>query len=284
MKSSRTAENEYQKLDEQQIKAISRGIASVLREQVGIRFEITDDTTLDSVFKQFNFGNCADDICPLEVLQEICEFFDAEISESKWLVWLKAKQKNSRGVWEWTNEKELQKILANRTVADLAQFIGQRMDIPSFDPVVIFGNRCAPAGAFYGIKKLLPNRHFAPSSPIREYLSNNQIRKLWHQLEFWTERKPKPLVETNFWSLTSLANWIEAIGMLCACVLSLAVAYAVFIGTKDSASAFATCAVTFSISSGFGYVISKMVSDHFHNPLPPECVTFGDLARNIAAA
>lgn len=160
------------------------------------------------------------------------------------------------------------------TYEALADFIAERAPVVSFDPVEIAGVRCAKAGAFLGLQAVgrgigdgLPR--FTPSTPIRDCLQRSELTELWSRLA-WMSDSPPPPLRTRWvdrtWSLFVLACAGLFGGGIAAFALGVA---AIFL------HAFSFLKVTWTLLK---------LAERFENPLPEGVVTFGDLARSIAAA
>ncbi|MEM9411936.1 MAG: hypothetical protein AAGA30_12530, partial [Planctomycetota bacterium] len=267
-----------QQVSEKNISKISVGIGNILRDEFDSSISINEHSTLDQIYLDlFGSKQCVDDLCPLEVLDEIARQFELRVNESRWLILFQLEGKNS--IETIQNEDDLLRILSQWTVADLARYIGQRIEIPCFEPTVILGKRCGPAGAFFGIRKLLLGARITPSTPIKDKLNNQQIRHLWSQLEIWSDHKPKTLNTTNPFSLTSIANWVEAIGLVTTVFVTIWITFlSAQLGDSPKDSAF-YCLLFFLLTSLVGYGTTKCFADQFHNPLPKGYTTFGDIAR-----
>lgn len=159
------------------------------------------------------------------------------------------------------------------TFGALARFIAERAEAISLAPTTILGRRCAPAGAFLGIRRVAQRlrpygNDFAPSALIIENFRGRSLNRLWTQLCWMSNGR-----------LTQLpAKWREATFntyLWCFLITVLAVGVTWAIGDYRIAG--------FAVG---GSIISILIAEayhYFHNPLPNDVATFRDLANRIAS-
>lgn len=154
------------------------------------------------------------------------------------------------------------------TVAAFAEFIRERYDPVSFEPISLLGSPpCPAAGYFRGITEIVRHinpetERFAPSTPIRDVLPNGRLRLLWWRLNRATNQSLPPL---SFW-LNHLANGLLFVSLGC-------LAFGIMVNWAFLASVWLLCLKGLQ----FGWLLRRKA-----NPLPQGMVTFGDLARYLA--
>jgi hypothetical protein len=218
--------------------------------------------------------------CPLYFLEELANYFQFKWSEERWVVWLQLQgdklktEEQRQTAWDhW-----LQEISPRFTVRALAKLIARKAQTASFEPVTIFGSRCAPAGVFLGLCGLpeAGARRHAPSTPLRAIKSSQRIRDLWKRAEWINGVKLPELHGPSAWRLRSAADLVQ----LAAVCLALPVAVGLGIVVGGSAGVFLG-----SFSGAVAFVallcVCHHVADRIHNPLPEGIERFGDLARLI---
>lgn len=164
---------------------------------------------------------------------------------------------------QWISEIEPQ-----LTIASFADFLRQRYEPPSFEPVSVLGSPpCPAAGYFVGMSEIVEQikpdvERFGPSTPINGVLSSYQLTTFWMRLSRAAHRS---LPQLSFW-LNRLAN-VLLIGSA-ACLL-----FGVFVDWAFLAAAWMLCLK--------GLLFAKWL--HLRaNPLPKGIVTFSDLSRYLA--
>lgn len=199
------------------------------------------------------------------VVQGIERFFGFKCSHKEWADFF-GSDVARRSLEEWE-----QTVAPNLTFGSLARFIADRAPVlASFDPISVFGRRCAPAGVFTGIQCVanitVGNRlRFAPSTRIIDVMQGHDLDRFWTQLRWMTEHATPKLP----------AFWRGVTGMT-GCLGVLAVI----------AASIATSETFWIISTLLAAVVSYLtaaVYKRFANPLPAHIVTFRDLSTLIAA-
>lgn len=215
--------------------------------------------------------------CPLFFLTELAAYFGFRYGEDRWIVWLNLTDTKRRQGWEHWQDVTSKAL----TVRKLAEHIARYAPGTSMAPVTVFGVHCAPAGAFRGICELpeIGGRRVAPSTPIAQTLGGSRIVGLWNRAAWISGTTLPTLKRTPWWSLTSLANWIDAIGFGLASIATVAVLMG--IGTATGSGWAAVIVALPVLISVLG--ATHAASDRCCNPLPDGVETFGDLARLVAA-
>lgn len=174
---------------------------------------------------------------------------------------------NIRDFMEWES------IVAPRlTFGALADFIIERAEAITFEPVSVAGHECGKAGAFLGVndvaRQVKPGiERIAPSTPIRKRLHGRQLVNFWNHLQWMTENS-MPRLNTRWIDFAGTLRLFDALFLLI--ILAWGAWAADF---NNIALAFASSAVVTLTAS----VIVRLT-----NPLPEDVSTFRDLAEMIA--
>lgn len=250
-----------------------RGIQAFVFEEVDEKLVIDPEASVndyrDAIDKSHE--------CPLFFLTELATYFGFRYGEDRWVAWLNLADARHKQGWEHWQSVTSRTI----TVRKLAEHIVRHVPGASMEPVTVFGVHCAPAGVFRGICELpeLGGRRIAPSTPIAKTLRGSRIVSLWSRAAWISGAALPTLKRTPWWSLTSLANWIDAIGLGLTSIATVTVLMGVGIATGSG-----WAAVLVAIPILFAMLVTThCASDSCCNPLPDGVATFGDLARLIVS-
>ena len=219
--------------------------------------------------------------CPLAFLEDLADYFQFDWSQSRWMIWLKLHDKSLKtekqrlAAWDrWQRE-----ISPRITIRKLAELISRKAQVPSFEPITLFGSRCEPAGVFVGLCGLpeAGSLRCAPSTPLRVMRSSSRIRMLW-QRAAWINGVPLPALEgPSAKRLRSAAD----LAMLTTYCLALPIAFGV--GFFASQFGYSLLTGLSGLAALVGaLLLGEHVADRLHDPLPQGVEQFGDLARLIA--
>jgi hypothetical protein len=202
-------------------------------------------------------------------LEELCkaleEFFGFKSSDTEWTQLFRLDVTDAQ---KWESE-----CAPHITFGALARFIAQRTEAISLAPTTILGRRCAPAGAFLGIRRVAERlrpatNDFAPSAPIIATFRGRSLNRLWTQLRWMTNGQLMQLP----------ARWRDATFVTYMwCFLISVLAWGVTCALGDYRIA--------GVAVG-GSIIAILIAEayhYFHNPLPGDVATFRDLANRIAS-
>lgn len=195
-------------------------------------------------------------------------FFGFRCSRKEWLDFM------GNDIAKHSPDEWLQEVLPNITFGKLARFIADRAPaIASFDPVSVLGRQCAPAGVFLGIQEVADSVtpgpvRFPPSDRIIEVMRGHRLDRFWSRLRWMTEDSmPElPAFWKNVTEGTVLWSVLAVIGALVA--------------------AWATSNPVWIVLTVLGAVASYLAARGYKwltNPLPPDIVTFRDLAKLVAS-
>lgn len=168
---------------------------------------------------------------------------------------------------EWESE-----IAPHFTFGALVRFIKKRATAVIFQPVMVIDRECRPAGVFYGFQQIKKDIFeesdcFGPSTKIIDIFCGYKLEYFWSHLNWMTEYRIPRL--SSFWSrIDEYGCWLLFFGMMLATVATAV-----------------TQNFTYQIVMiMLGYCGMYVTSFYKHrvNPLPPELVTFRDLAVLIA--
>lgn len=256
---------------------VLRGIQAFVTEHCGPEVQI------DSTASVYAYCAPAADSheCPLVFLTELAEYFGFSCTERRWLVWLELQtnarlpRRERKAAWNrWEGE-----IAPRLTVAQLAEFIARHAPAQSLAPATVFGNRCASAGVFLGICEMpeARGRRLATSTPLRTLRSSQKIRQLWRRAEWVSGVILPPVDEPSPRRLTKWSDWaMAAVGVL---ALACGVGVGATLWPTCGGAALLPCL----IAAAAPMLAGAAVVDRCHNPLPPDVVSFGDMARLIAS-
>jgi hypothetical protein len=177
----------------------------------------------------------------------------------------------------------------------VADFIAEQLDITiSFEPVVIFGRPCRPAGVFLGIEELVRQfdpkiERFGPSTPIQSRLRGLSLINYFKLLNSLTNdcsfKASDPLASGTIWRHA----W-DCFTFMFGIVSFACLAQGLAIFTPEVLKSFPFFLITGVISGAlyFGWMVfvyyagELLLVRRFVNPLPPGIKTFRDLAKLIA--
>jgi acyl carrier protein len=173
--------------------------------------------------------------------------------------------------------KEWEKILTpDLTFRGLADFIRERLNPISFEPVTLLGKPCLTAGIFRSLEQLAVQVNpwvtpFAPSTPIRQCLHGVRLRWFWNRLRWMIhdEIPPPPRIELSFRDCLSSLLLKIGIGLLIA------------LRRRDLTGLAVGVGVTFALFIPMAWLV-EFINSRL-NPLPEGIETFGDLARVLSA-
>lgn len=144
----------------------------------------------------------------------------------------------------------------------------------SLAPVTIAGSRCAAAGIFRGLENLLDqidpkDERIAPSTPLFRRVNLKTLEVLENRLR-WVSGGLKPVF---------LRSWVDRIWGNLFPLLFLLCWGGGFVAWVFQNNLY----FILSLAGGILSVIVFFLVYHTKNPLPKDVVTFGDLARYLAA-
>lgn len=161
------------------------------------------------------------------------------------------------------------------TFAALADFIRERLEPISLEPITLLGKPCRSAGIFRALERLAGQVHprvcrFGPSTPIRARLRGIRLRRFWSRLRWILEDQipAPPRITLTCGGLLFILLFNSSIGLL------------VSLWSRDlvglAAGFVGTFVLLFPLSWAVVFINSRL------NPLPKGIETFGDLARYLA--
>jgi len=172
---------------------------------------------------------------------------------------------------------EWEKTIAPRlTFRALAEFIREKLEPISFEPITMLGKPCLTAGVFRGLERLTKQidpkvRQFAPSTPIRARLRGFRLRSFWSKLQWIMEDQLPDPPQITFRSR----------GCLHSLIFKLGTGLLIALWQRDLAGLLEGLGVTVALFIPVGVVVAFINAQL--NPLPKGIETFGDLARVLAA-
>lgn len=224
------------------------------------------DTQIDTYMKA---DDTWDEIDFADIFRGIESFFDFECLDSEWTTFF-GFDVAKRSMEEWDRS-----VAPNLTFGALAEFVAGRAPVvASFESISVFGRRCAPAGAFTGIRRVADHStgnhlQFPPSARIIDVMQGHQLDNFWTQLRWMTEYTVPELPE--FWrGVTATAG--------CLGILAIVIAFAVTWATSNP-----VCIIPTLLLATLWYAFASAYK-RLANPLPPPIVTFRDLSLLIANA
>ncbi|MBC8113176.1 MAG: acyl carrier protein, partial [Candidatus Saccharimonas sp.] len=236
-----------------------KAVVESLRKLAGKEIEIGADSNLVALLREIG-----DSLELFDLVMEIEDGLDIVLSEEEisQFFWPKASG-SPRSFEQWERE-----VAPSLTVAAFVDFIHQRMQPISFEPVSVLGSPpCPAAGYFVGMSELVeqvqPNaERFGPSTPITSVMPSRQLPTFWWRLSRAAGRTLPPL---SFW-LNRLANVLLIVSAAC-------LAFGVLTDWAFLAAVWLLCLKGIL----FGRWLHRRA-----NPLPRGIVTFGDLSRHLA--
>lgn len=179
------------------------------------------------------------------------------------------------------DDSEWEKTIAPKlTFRALADFIRERLNPISLEPMTLLGKPCLTAGVFRALEKLAKQikpkiNCFAPSTPIRARLRGIRLHCFWSQLRWMIEDQLPPPPHIPF------RSWYFLNRLLVKLNVKLGIGLLIALLTKDVKGLLAGAAVTCALFIPVG-VLAAFINARM-NPLPEGIETFGDLARVLAA-
>jgi len=203
------------------------------------------------------------EICLFDELEEFFHF-TCQASDWRQLFGFDLLRKSEQ---EW--EAEIGQYL---TFGVLARFISERKSAVSFQPAIVMGRECGPAGVFFGLQCLTQNHEVAvsrvaPSTKIIDVLCGHSLDQFWSELRWISEHGVPDL--PYFWR--SMQGW----GCFAGFVLIL---FAILLSILTESILFL---IVMSVCAWAVWYVSLLYKQ-YSNPLPPELQTFRDLAVWIA--
>lgn len=234
------------------------GLREAWENITGVDDPFDDDTQIDTFMKA---DETWDEIDFADIFRGLERFFEFECSNDEWKDFFGVEiAKRSLDEWDRT-------VAPRLTFRALANFIAERAPvIASFAPITVLGRNCAPAGVFNGVQRLVVVPRIAPSTRIIDVLRGHTLDNFWMRLRWMTEHSIPPLPD-SWRSITGMAG----------CVGVMALLIGVTASWFTSNLAYTIPAVAIAILL---YIAASMYKQQT-NPLPPDIVTFRDLATHI---
>ncbi len=260
-------------------KQILNGLREYWHSRTGMGFDIDLDKRIDLRLVYANDANDLneddlDEIFSLlpDLFSDLAKYFGFECPVEEWNKEL-GIQEPVRCLEEWERE-----IAPHFTFAAFVRFIEKRATPVLSQSVMIIDRECRPAGVFYGFQQIInsafnESNHFGPSTKIIDAFRGYKLEYFWSQLEWMTEKRIPKL--SSFWRDIEL--YISGLFILGMILVSIPTAM-----THSFTYSIMMCFVMIIVA----YFCLKYVMLFFKNkinPLPPELVTFRDLAMLIAA-
>jgi hypothetical protein len=246
-------------------KQILSGIRIVWREELNFKSSFDPETRIDA---QVNAEGDFDDFDIAELICALQWIFNFTCPRKDWEIFFGC---HCRDVSEW------EKTGASRcTFRGLADFIGERLNPVSLEPLTLLGKPCLTAGIFRGLEQLAVQVNprvvrFAPSTSIRQCLHGVRLRRFWNRLRWMIEDQipPPPRLDVRSEAFFN--------SLLLKFIIPLLIAGA----RRDWAGMIVAFIVSFVLLIPIGVMV-EFINARL-NPLPEGIETFGDLARILAA-
>lgn len=243
---------------------ILSGLYIFLREDFGCKTLIDPDLRIDEFFKADGIW---EELDTGELAEELSNYFGFSCSLDEWEAFFGwTTSAHARNVEEWE-----QLFAPHFTFRGLADFIRERAEPISFEPLTLLGKPCITAGIFRGLERLTEQIHpvasrFAPSTSIRACLRGSRLRRFWNRLRWMTEdRIPAP----------------PRIKFGCGgFYFKLAIGLLIALWHRDLDGLWLSLKVTAVLFIPTAFLVEFLNSRL--NPLPKEIQTFGDLSRYLA--
>ncbi len=255
--------------EEQILEGIQYALQEIEPPRNNAKFD--GDTQLSQFFTEHMAGL---DVCPLQILECVAEYFGFEWGQSRWLVWLKYQ----RVVDEKSQEEWLREVSPTITFGRLARTIAKHAPFIPIQPVTVFGVSCEKAGVFKGLCQLpqANAKRIAPSTRLDKVVSP------WSANEFL--RRARWVCQADisdaprYWSLLKFNPWDLAAANL-AFYLTSSFCMAIAVAQTDSFNGwiYAWALIAFIM----GILAKNFVLRQISNPWPDGISTFGDLSRSI---
>jgi hypothetical protein len=253
------------------VEQVLRGMQAFVTEWCGPEVVLDPDKSVN----EYREAAAESHECPLAFLSHMASHLNLKRDESRWVVWLKLRGEET---WSKRQREEAwaawqRDVAPTLTVRALAEYIARRAPGQSLAPATVFGVTCPKAGVFLGICDMpeMKGMRVAPSTPLKAIGSSTRIGKLFRRLE-WVSGVSLPAIDgpnsTAVWNLAILSSPIVGLvsGVVAWDLANSAVSGAIALG-----AAIATL------------VLGWRIADRLHDPSPAGVVTFGDLARLVAA-
>jgi hypothetical protein len=241
---------------------ILSGLRIFLREDYGCESPFDPDSRIDEYFMVERIW---EELDTGELAKELSKFFGFACSLDEWEEFFgwSANARDGDG-WELL-------FAPHFTFRGLADFIRERVEPISLEPITLLGKPCRTAGIFRALERLAGQVHpkvrrFAPSTPIRARLHGSRLHKFWDRLR-WITRDQIPIPYRIKFGCGGFYLKI-AIGLLIA------------LWKRDLEGLWLSLKVTALLFLPTAFLVEFLNSQL--NPLPKEIKTFGDLARYLA--
>jgi len=204
------------------VEQVVRGINFFASEHLCEPFDLSLDEPLHCHLAAFE----SQEICPLMFLDDLASYFGFILSEDRAMGWLKLAKKTQSQNRLCRESKRLPET--PRTGRDLVDLIIRKSECPDFSARNLFGHRCESAGCFLGVSQIVQSRkRFAPSTPIRQVLTDGQYQQLVARLSWilGTNNTSRIFARPTCWidPFCSTVFWIAFIGLVAICFAKLAV-------------------------------------------------------------
>jgi len=240
------------------------GLREAWQNFAGVDDPFDANTRIDTYMKA---DDSWDELDFADIFRGIERFFKFTCPDKQWTDFFGFDvAEHSLDEWERTVAPKL-------TFGLLARFIAERAPvIASFDPIFVFGRKCAPAGVFTGIQRIANyttgnQLRFPPSAQIIDVMRGHDLDNFWTQLRWTTEHATPEL--PSFWrDVPGVTGCVGVLAMTAALVATWATSNPVWI-----VPTLLIAVVSYLIASAY---------KQFTNPLPSHIVTFRDLSMLIA--
>ncbi|HWG44933.1 MAG TPA: hypothetical protein VN688_19345 [Gemmataceae bacterium] len=242
------------------------GLRIFWREETGGNDSFDAGTRIDHHLES---EGISEEIDITEILHDIEQFFRFSCRLEEW---------QSYFGWDTKDPEEWERKYAPQfTFGRLADFIRERVEAISLEPLTLLGKPCLTAGIFRGLERLAEQINpktprFAPHTPIRECLCGTRLHQFWNRLRWIVEEQipPAPRLPLSMRGFMHSLAFKFGIGLLIA------------LWRRNLQGLLIGVLLTFLLLIPVGWLISFINSRI--NPLPKGIETFGDLARFLAAA
>jgi hypothetical protein len=246
---------------------ILSGLRIFWRERLGCKAPSDPDRSFIEHLKAHHVFICEFDLIDHVALGLEC-LFGFQCTANEWETFFGLPIRDPK---EWDS-----KTAPRLTFRALADFIRERLDPISFEPVILMSKPCLTAGVFRGLEQLAEKIHpkvtrFGPSTPIRTRLRGFRLQYFWSELRWIMEDQlpPQPQISLPSWKFLNHLLVKLGIGSLIA------------LCRRDLAGLLEGLAVTLLLFLPVG-MIAAWINAQL-DPLPKGIETFGDLARVLAS-
>lgn len=243
---------------------ILSGIRIYWRECLNIDDSFAPDMRIDHHLRQVGWW---EEIDMMDVAYGLERRFGFTCSRQEWLDYfgdgLEAEE------WELLAAPRL-------TFRGLADFIRERLEPISLEPINLLGKPCRTAGIFRGLERLAGQIYpkvtrFAPSTPIRARLRGIRLYYFWSRLRWIVEDQLPPPPQITL----SGRGFLRSLSFKC--FLAVLIAFWRRDLTGFIAGLVLTPFLLIPVAWAVDFINARL------NPLPKEIETFGDLASILAA-